>query len=234
MEPENLYEIYKRVKQRVKRAKKSAGTQQKGEVMLAAAACINEKQTLKLVKEFRKAEELWRKSGDVSSATTSLADQFESAIRSGHFVVEKWQGNTHANGYNPDVIGLVYCAMVPSKPGQLKIGVTTQPQRDRLKQMENRHGHDNIQPLFSIKVFRPYEIEDFVQNRLISCHVGKYAKGDSKEWYYASPIEVARDFQAAIEQKEREVKRVVIYANCPDFTKVKTALSQLGKEVITL
>lgn len=228
MKPINLYEICRTVTQRT-RTPKSAETQRKAEAMIAAAErIITKTPTLKLVAEFRKAEELWCASYDVSASTKSMADQFEDAIRSKNFVVKRWLGNILQTGYNPDS-GLVYCVRDASKPGQLKIGVTTKlTLRKRLQILQNKYEYENVRPLFVINVSKPAEIEHHAQKKLRDCRVTGMTKGDSVEWYRATAIEFARIVVDTVEERGNSVAGVKLFADCPNASNVKLALNRLG------
>jgi len=227
MNPINLYDIFKQVKQRAC-TPKSAETERKAEAMIAAAErIVSETPSLELVAEFRKAEELWRASYDVSASTKSMADRLEAAIRSRNYVVKIWPGNKLATGYNP-VSGLVYCVRDASKPGQLKIGVTTMKLRARLQKMETRYGYENVQPLFVINVSKPAEIEHHAQERLRVCRVTGKTKGDSVEWYRATAIEFVRAVVDTVEERGNPVDEVTLFADCPNASNVKAALNRLG------
>lgn len=234
MNPTNLYDIYKQVKQRT-RTPKSAETERKAEAMIAAAEHIvtptaTPRSRLVLVEKFRKAEELWCASYDVSASTKSMADQFKAAICSKNFVVKMWPGNKLATGYNP-VSGLVYCVRDASKPGQLKIGVTTMKLRARLQKMQTRYGYENIQPLFVINVSKPAEIEHHAQEKLRGCRVTGMTKGDSVEWYHTNAIEFARAVVDTVEERGNSVAEVKLFADCPNANNVKVALNRLGVDV---
>jgi hypothetical protein len=230
MKPVNLYDIYKQVKQRT-RTLKSIETQRKAEVMISVAKLITISPTLDLVAEFRNAEEQWRFSYDVSTSAKSMADQFEAAIKSNNFVIERWPGNRQGTIVDSPDFGQLYCAKDDSKPGQLKIGVTTMKLSVRLQKMQTRYGYENIQPLFVIQVSKPYDIERYVQNRLRSVLVTGCTKGDSVEWYYSNAIEFARVVVDTVEEHGNSVDEVTLFTECPNARNVKVALNRLGVAV---
>ena len=230
MKPVNLYDIYKQVKQRA-RTLKSIETQRRAEVMIANAKLITETPTLKQVAAFRKTEDHWRCSYDVSANAKSMADQFETAIRSKYYVVTVWPGNRYTTIINPPASGLIYCASEVTKPGQLKIGVTTMKLSSRLQKMQTRYGYKNIQPVFAIKASMPYDIENAVQNMLRSLLVSGCTKGDSVEWYYANAIEFAQAVVDTVEEHGNTVDAVTLFAGCPNSRNVQMELNRLGVAV---
>jgi len=234
MSQNNLYLIYRNVKQRVRpgRSPKSTETQHKAAAMVEAAENLvlpGAIPTLKLVSKFRKAEDAWRNSYDVSASTKSLADQFEDAIRSGNYVIERPYVSifTDEGGYNPQS-GLVYCAQSESKPGQLKIGVTTMKLKDRLQKMSTRYGIEEVRPLFTISVSSPAEIEMYAKAKLRDLLVTGCTKGDSVEWYYVSAIEFARAVVDTVEEHGNSVAEVTLFSGCPNASKVKVSLKRLA------
>ncbi len=229
----NLYLIYRKVAQRIRPelAQKSSATQLKAKAMVAAAELLAMPETmptLKLVSKFRKAEDGWRNSYDVSASTTSMADQFEAAIRSGDYVIERPRINILDGGYNPES-GLVYCVRSASKSGQLKIGVTTMKLKERLQKMSTRYGIEDVRPLFTICVSSPAEIEKFAKAKLLDFRVtGCCTKGGSVEWYRASAIEIARAVVDTVEEYGNSVGEVTLFTDCPNTSNVKVALNRLA------
>jgi hypothetical protein len=227
MKPVNLYDIYKQVKQRA-RTLKSIETQCRAEVMINAAKLITTTPTLMQVAAFRKYEDQWLNSHDVSTAAKSMANKFEAAIISNNFVIERWPGNRRGTIIDSPDYGQIYCAKDGSKPGQLKIGVTTMKLSARLQKMQTRYGYENIQPLFVINVSKPYDIENYVQSKLRSVLVSGCTKGDSVEWYFSNAIEFARAVVDSVEEHGNLVDEVTLFTGCPNSRSVKLALNRLG------
>ena len=225
----NLYLIYRNVAQRT-RTNKSAETDCKAETMIRAAEEIvapGSKPTLKLVSKFRKTEDAWRNSYDVSASAKSMADQFEIAIRSGNYVIERPYINILDGGYNPET-GLIYCARSASKTGQLKIGVTTMKLKARLQKMSTRYGIEEVRPLFTISVSSPAEIEKYAKAKLRDLLVTGCTKGDSVEWYYTSAIEFAQAVVETVEEHGNSVDEVTLFSDCPNASKVRVSLKRLA------
>jgi hypothetical protein len=199
--------------------------------MIAAAEHILDKPTLALVNEFRKAEDLWLMSFDVSISAKSLAAQFEMAIRSRNFVVEMPYLSTIETGYDPE-FGQVYCARSASKEGQLKIGVTTMKLKARLQKMTTKHGLSEVRPLFSISVSNPAVIESQAKKKLRESRVAGRTQEDSNEWYRTSAIEFVRAVAATIGECGHLVTEITLYADCPNASNVNALLNQLGVHVI--
>jgi len=228
MKPINLYDIYRKVSHR-RRSIKSIETQRRAEAMRDAADAIIDRPTLKLVKEFRKAEDLWLDSDDVLS-NMNFADQFEDAIRSKNFVSER-------SFYDPRGIngtrqtGVVYCAMSASRPGQLKIGFTTLKLKVRFQKMSKRQNIVEPYPLFAISVSYPAMIEAHAKSNLREYLVSGCTQGQSVEWYETSAIRIARTFVSSIVAHGSSVDKVMLFPDCKNASNIKFTLSRLGVEV---
>ena len=225
MQPLNLHENFLRpVKHRAKKSDKLRETQIKGGLMLAAAELILKTPTLALVKKFRKCEDAWIEQPDINRCMR-YADKIEEAIKSGNYINAPWNARSYDNGVNDEAFGHVYCVMDSANKLKLKIGVTTMKLRTRLQKMETRHGHESLLELFSIYVRHPYEIEKYIQEKLPACHVGSASRGNSKEWYYATPIEASKAFSLTIKERRGKVLSFTVYMkNCPDYPIIETEL----------
>jgi hypothetical protein len=229
MNPINLYDIYRKVSKRA-RVPKSPETQIKAEAMRVAAETILNHPRLFRVNEFRKAEQLWLQSPDISAGAKTIADQFEDAIRSKYYFVERSHFDPRGTNGNR-LSGLVYCAMSASMPGQLKIGFTTLNLRTRLQKIAPKHGIERVHPLFSINTSFPAEIEAGSKRMLREHLVAGCTRGGSNEWYQASAIEFARAVVATVEKNGNAVSEVKLYSGCPNANNVKVAFNRLGVEV---
>jgi len=180
--PVNLYLIYKNVKQRVER---SSGV--KYEYALQAHACAKvllDNPTLSQVKKFRVAENKWLKLAGTTSK--SIADQFEDAIRSKNYVVQKPILNTIDSGWNPK-FGCIYAMTSPDLQGLVKIGATAGEIWELPKRVESykyRYSLSEVNIALSIYVRYPAEKEREIGRYLDSKRV--VGVGKSNEWYKIS------------------------------------------------
>jgi hypothetical protein len=181
----NLYEIYRKVYFRHhKAAKKPVYTQIYADFMRNAAKAILEKQTIKSIKDFEKIEAIYLSCPGVGSAIRPIADEFYAAIRSKNFYVEETPLNTYRNGKVVNY-GWVYFFKSSDKPGQIKIGYTTQDVYLRMTQIRNREQLSDLGMHFYVSTNKTSELEDAIHTALKTAQVsGRVEKNKSKEWFY--------------------------------------------------
>jgi hypothetical protein len=194
MSPTDLWVTYKKVKQRIKRAK-SVETRRKAEAMARIAKRIRDQPSPDLLGEFRKAEDDWIKSWDVSISAVRLADEFEKAIQSGEYVVIHPPIKTPSLGFDPER-GIVYCAEISSEKGQLKIGSTTMTMRDRLAKYRTKY-RCPAKEIFSMYVTFPARVEKRAHELLRGRRLIGSGKGDSNERFATDAETAIRAIQAA-------------------------------------
>lgn len=178
--PTNLYLTYKKVSQRERRC-----TGQKlnlAEIATKFARVILEKQTLRSVEEFRTAEKKWL---EVSSGSSrSIADEFERALRSKNFVIERPALSTFYASWDPDT-GVVYAANFPEAPGIIKIGATKgaiSSLSSRLDTYATRYKIQRLEIIHAREVDYPSRIENALHQHLSQFRV-PVPWNKSNEWY---------------------------------------------------
>jgi len=172
--------IYKKVKQRIKL---STGDQLALAVRAKEAArVITINPTLKSVSLFRKSENLWRL--NASPRSVSIADEFESVIRQGNFVVGRVY-NSSKTGHRP-YFGYLYCFVSDNYPDIVKIGSTSIEIRNRLSMYKSRHNLDHLAEAYSIYVSDPAFKEDLIHDALDSKRKPPETIIKSREWYEIS------------------------------------------------
>ena len=180
MKPINLYETYKKVSQRIKRCEGRRLTLAKQATKLAKV--ILEKQTLKSVAEFRSVETKWL---ELSHATSrSIAEEFETAIRTKNFVNHKPFLNTHGTGWRPQR-GTVYAISCAEIRGAVKIGATQSDSsklRSRVDNYSSRHKLTNVKILAFAEVSKPSFIEKKLHQQFFACRVS-VPESKSNEWF---------------------------------------------------
>ncbi len=185
----NLYDIYKKVKSRERScSNKSGDTIFKCYLMIESARSILDKPTLKNVKAFKRLESDWSRCYDVSSNSIPMATQFEDAIRSTSFYVERPHFNRHHLGWNEGE-GAIYCIGSPSKPSQVKIGATTMELYVRLRKMKTRYGYPSIKIYFAVETDHLSDFEDALHKAFSDNRVSGRVKEDSLEWFWTTPEE---------------------------------------------
>ena len=184
--PINLYDIYRKVYFRYHKAKeKSIYTQIFANSMHDAAKAILEKPTIKSVKGFEKIESIYLICPGVRSGTKAIAFEFYAAIRSKNFYVKEHVPlNTHRNG-KIVTKGWIYFFKSSDKPGQVKIGYTTQDVYLRMAQIRNREQLSDLGMHFYVSTNKTSELEDAIHSALKTDQVsGRVEKNKSKEWFY--------------------------------------------------
>lgn len=232
MEPINLYDLYRTVKQRARpeRAAKSQPTQKKAVAMCLAADRILKEPTLERVEAFRVAEKSWFNSPDVSSSARCIADKFEEAILSNNFISERSHFDPRGINANRQS-GLVYCAQSSSMPGQMKLGFTTMDLGLRLQKFSGRYEVPDVRPLFAIRVGYPAEVERYAKSKLRDALVSGCTLGKSNEWYRTTAIDIARTLVDTLDECGNEVSEITLYGACPNADNVSAALRRLGLPV---
>jgi hypothetical protein len=173
----NLYETYKKVKQRVKR---SSGHQlELAKSASAAAKHIVENPTIKNVEIFRKIENKWIKLSRKNS--TAIANEFECAIISRNFEVKK-PYNSYQTGWAPRS-GFLYCFSSTDYPGIVKIGATERSIENRLKEYKSRTKLSHLKIVIAIKTNNPALKEKKIQDYLENYKTYPQTIKKSNEWF---------------------------------------------------
>jgi hypothetical protein len=178
----NLYETYRKVKQRINKSsgkiKKSAA-----EKATKAAKDILDRPTLKLVDKFRKIEQEWRLYAHGNSV--SIADEFEKAIRSKNYIIEQ-NYSSHAAGWNPKT-GYLYCFSTRDYPGFVKIGATTRLCIEkRAEEYRVRRKLSNIKIICAYQTENPSKKEAEIHECLREYKVYPLKIRKSNEWFKIS------------------------------------------------
>lgn len=144
MKKVNLYETYRKVSQRIKR---SSGQQKiLAEIASNSAKFILENPTLKSVESFRKQEKKWLST--VNKNSVSIADEFESAIRSKNYEIVK-AFSTFQTDWDPK-FGYLYCFASNDYPGKVKIGATEDSIDVRLKTYKGRRKLNHLKVVIAV------------------------------------------------------------------------------------
>lgn len=188
----NLYITYKKVKQRIGRAK-SKEERIAAEAAKVAAKSVIDKPTLTNVKIFRAKEMKWLRYASMSARL--LADEFENAIRSKSYKVERSFMKTNHTGWAPKK-GIVYCLTCLEMPGCVKVGATTLKLEKRL-QLYARHSLSQLSVPFKIETDNPSLVEERAQRILSKNRVRGPNGGQSSEWFRVTVDEASRAIVAA-------------------------------------
>ena len=140
----NLYETYRKVKQR---ARHSFGSQRKIAMQATEAAkLILESPTIKSVRAFKKFDNEWLIGARRNSI--SIADEFESAIRSKNYEIVKPYSSFQTD-WDPE-IGFLYCFASNDYPGNVKIGATEDSMELRLNTYKARRKLNHLKVVIAV------------------------------------------------------------------------------------
>jgi len=178
MKKVNLYETYRKVKQR-ERNRKSIDLQKlNAEKATYAAKQILENPTLNTVKNLRKFENQWLMN---SQSSLSIADEFETAIRANNFEISPTY-SSYETGYKPK-FGILYCFASDDYPGIVKIGATTYSIEKRLYDYQNRRKLQHLKVVIALETTNPSRKEKEIHDILHSKKVYPETIPKSNEWF---------------------------------------------------
>ena len=190
----DLYKVYRGYKQRLARAKSEE------EILLATGIVEIMKElldapTLKNCNQLGKAEDQYlqyKKRGE------NYSDAVAVAIRSKKYEINRpYINQINVNNYNPDY-GYIYVAVSEDKPGEVKLGFTTDKINKRLSSMKAKYQYKSLTLYFSQWISKPAEVEKLVSDQLNSVRSSAMRRHDSIEWYRASPDAVAELIRTAL------------------------------------
>lgn len=181
----DIAKLYAMVKQR---AERDRGTQCEdlGDAARAIAKEILLKQTLTTTRRFAVAERKWLRSRN--RELEPIAPKFEDALRNGDFVCNYRTVNNLNTGHDPE-LGWIYFVVSPVRPGQVKIGYTTNDLRRRLLRIRRMYEPSAI--LHWARWVRfPSRLESRLHAELRCSRVAGNITGDSTEWFFAEASDV--------------------------------------------
>lgn len=195
----NLEVIYKKVYRRSRSDRASPNLLSLAQNAREAASNILEKPTLKNVATFRKIENQWLARS--SANARSCADEFEEAIRSKNFFVQRAQLNIYALGFDPKK-GWVYVLVTNDHPGCIKIGSTTayQTPKQRINTYKSKVSLNHAQVAFEIETDFPSRIEHLVHIKLEKKRVSGPNGTKSNEWFKVSVKTAIKHIRSAIQE----------------------------------
>jgi len=188
----NLYETYRKVKQRERNKKSTQLQKLNAEKATYAAKQILESPTLKAVKNFRKLENEWLVN---SQSNLSIADEFETAIRAKNFEIFATY-SSYETGYKPKV-GILYCFASNDYPGMVKIGATTYSIENRLYDYQKRRKLQHLKVVIALETSDPSLKEKEIHDILHSKKVYPATIPKSNEWFKVTQkkaIEIIRQY----------------------------------------
>lgn len=192
----NIYEIYSRVCNRKNKGSIAPGARLAADQAAETAALLLRCPNATTLAGFREAEKHWARlaGGD----NKSYADEFESALRSGNYVVKRQGVNSAwSKNYDPEQ-GFIYGAASLDRPSWIKLGSTTAPVLQRLEGFARKYQLRDIRLIFHARVYQPNRVEREVHQRLRTYREQMSGK-DSREWFNVSARHAMQTAEDAIE-----------------------------------
>jgi hypothetical protein len=180
MDKINIYETYRKVKQRIKRCTGPRKTL--AELAAQAAKDILQTPTLTSVAKFRKLESKWLLLSNKNS--TPIAEEFYNAIQANNFEIKKTY-SSHKTDWNPK-IGYLYCFASKDYPGIVKIGATTSSVDRRLNEYKTRRRLNHLKVVIAIRTKNPSLKERKIHGLLKQYKVYPETISKSNEWFKVS------------------------------------------------
>ena len=172
----NLFDIYRALSQRARRYPHLLAYQEAkalGRALVSSAGTKAER--LKICKRIAKIEQTY---GD----RVSFGVRAKLAIEGNYWAIEIPHQVRHRWEESEDDFGYLYIASARTRPGELKIGATTNSPFDRERSYKVRYRY-----AISIEWHRftraPFALEKLVAEAVVSDRVSGLAHGDSIEWY---------------------------------------------------
>lgn len=182
----DIYIIYKKVKQRVHRARHDR-MREAAEAALAVCRNVLESPTLPAVARFRALEIQWL--AYATSRAACLADELERAIASGDFVVNRPFMKNFSAGHDPSR-GTIYCMTCADAPGLIRVGHTQDSILKRRQKFAARYNLTDLRiPLWK-GVKRPALVEYSIHEALRDRRV--IGPNGTSDWFAATVPQVAR------------------------------------------
>jgi hypothetical protein len=183
----DLYDIYRKVKQRAVRcsysSQKEAATK-----ALNAMEIVIDSPSVENAGLFKEIEKEWINHPYTRSGVVQYGDIVLVAIKSNAFEVSRPFYNTKALGFDP-VFGTFYVAESELKKNQIKIGCTTRDIDERLRKFKQKYGYELNLKLY-VSVSYPSRVEEYISKQIREGRVTGCSDGDSNEWYFGSASDV--------------------------------------------
>ena len=144
-----------------------------------AAKLILESPTIKSVKAFRKFEDAWLIGARRGSI--SIADEFESAIRSKNYEIVK-RYSSFQTDWDPKV-GFLYCFTSNDYPGTVKIGATEDSMQLRLNTYKSRRKLTHLKVVIALWTKYPARKEKKIHDILHPHKFHPPTIKKSNEWF---------------------------------------------------
>jgi T5orf172 domain len=181
-EPEDLWKIYKAVKQRFNRSTNI------GQKLLAEEAMLAMKQVLqKTVTQnallFSVCEKSYLDHENTKKNAVNYSNKVITSIYNNNFTSSKPKYNIPSLSNSDPEQGYLYLASSCSKVGQIKIGYTTMDLKKRMQKLKLRYGY-TIKVVDFAFVQYPARLEQEIHKQLSTLRVSGLTSKESNEWFY--------------------------------------------------
>lgn len=173
-------------------------------------------QTLKVTRQFAAAERAWLRARE--RTLEPVAPRFAEALRSGDFVCNYKTINNLNTGHDPQA-GWIYLMRTPTRPGQVKIGYTTNNLRRRLLGIRRRH-EPNAVLHWAQWVRYPARLEASLHTELREARVAGNITGDSIEWFRARASHVEKMVLRLLQPKSEHWPDNIRYSRDPEGVRI--------------
>lgn len=183
----DLYTIYRGLIQRASRNPESLELQKAREL---GRALIQEKITkVERKKIARSIEKIESKCG--VKVNVSYGNRALKAIEANDWTLNIPHQLRHRYEEKSDDFGYFYIASASSRPGQLKIGATTNDPDARERTYKKRNGYP-ISIEYNWYIRAPFAFEKSIADLIAHDRVAGLTSGDSNEWYWRDYAELVR------------------------------------------
>jgi len=187
----DLFTIYRGLIQRARRNPESLEWQKAREL---GRALIQRKIT-KVAR--RKIARSINKIESKCDVKVSYGNKALAAIEANDWTIDYPHQLRHRYEEESDDFGFFYIASASSRPGQLKIGATTNDPDDRERTYKTRNGYP-ISVECNWYVRAPFAFEKSIADLITHDRVAGLTSGDSNEWYWRDYAELVRVVEAAL------------------------------------
>jgi hypothetical protein len=176
----DLYKTYKLLKQRAKRRPHDLTSQEISKIARSMFYLDGD-----VEKILTKIQAIGVLEKNLQSSLKCYGKEMQDAVISGEYTIDRPYAIRHRFDKNNHT-GLIYIMSSTSRPGQVKLGATTQSINKRLRCYETRYQY-SVKAEKWKTVLEPFVLENDISKKINEYRVAGNTIGDSNEWYHLSP-----------------------------------------------
>ena len=176
----DLYKAYKIMKQRAKRRPHDLISQELSKI--ARSIFYLDGDVEKILTKIQAIREVEKK---LQYGLKCYGKEMHDAVLSAEYTIDRPYAIRHRFDRN-NRKGLIYVMSSNSRPGQVKLGATTQSMHKRMKCYENKYQY-SVKAEKWKTVLEPFVLENDIAKKINEYRVAGNTTGDSNEWYHLSP-----------------------------------------------